>query len=79
MTARDPLANEIYRILLPLFGETMADSSLSSQCAALGVNEAHLSAAELPLLAERLRRAMVIFLGKAKAEEVARSIEGLRT
>jgi hypothetical protein len=74
----NPLATKIESYLAPLLGEMMAASSIKVQCKNIGVAPDELRVDDLPRLAERIEKALVIFIGSEKAKKTAEEIKNFR-
>lgn len=74
----NPLAAKVEDYLAPLLGEMMAASSVKVQCKNIGIVPDELTVADLPRLAERIERALIIFIGSEKAKKTAEEIKSLR-
>lgn len=62
---------KVFDILEPLAGKSMAQAILKVQCAAIGCTEETLQLKDMPELAERIKKGLVVFLGSEKAQAVA--------
>ena len=69
--------DEIVRILGDYVGPHMGRAALDAQCARLRIDPDRLSGADLVLLSERLVIGLRLFVGVAKAEEVAQALRRL--
>jgi hypothetical protein len=68
---------KIYEILIPLIGGLIARATINSNISALGIKEESVSRNDLPLLAEHIKKGLVVFLGSDAAEKVALKIKSL--
>ncbi len=68
---------KVYEIISPLLGEMMAQGTIKSRTAVIGVNEETLKKTDLPLLAEEIRKGLVVFLGGEVASVVSSKIAQL--
>jgi len=73
-TYSNPFAQQIFNILYPLIGETIAKGSLRSQCTKLGITENQINKEHLSKLADGVRKGLVIFIGTDEAQKVADKI-----
>ncbi len=74
----NPLAVKIESFLSPLLGEMMAHSTVMIQCKKIGTIADELKPEDLPKLAERIEKALIIFVGSEKARKTAEAIKSLR-
>jgi hypothetical protein len=65
---------KVFEILAPLVGEIMAKGVIKSQIASIGADVETLRKDELPKLAEKVGRGLVVFLGSDKASKIAERI-----
>lgn len=68
------IALKIESYLLPLVGELLTAATLKLQCEKIGTSVEHLTAMDLPTLVPRIEQALVVFLGKERADKVAKQI-----
>lgn len=74
----NPLAVKIESFLTPLLGEMMAHSAVKVQCKNIGIVPDDLTVDDLPKLAERIEKALIIFVGSEKANKAAEVIKSFR-
>ena len=74
----NPLTVKIENYLAPLLGELMAVSSVKVQCKNIGITPDNLKVDDLPRLAERIEKALIIFIGSEKAKKTAEEIKNFR-
>lgn len=67
-------AQQIHKMLTPLIGDTIAQGALRWQCNKLGISEEDLRRDHLVVLAEGIRRGLVMFIGTDEAKRVAERI-----
>lgn len=75
---KNPLAQKIYNVLVPLVGPLMAESTVRVQSKKAGTTPEYLSQQHLPLVAGEIEKALVIFVGTGKAQEVAQMLRSFR-
>ncbi len=71
------LVKRIEIVLIPLLGAIMSAATVKVQCAKLKIKPEELSIPDLPLLAQGVERALIIFIGSNKAAAVAASIKNI--
>ncbi len=71
----NPLAQKIELYLTPLLGKMMASSTIKVQCKNIGITPDELRTGDLTKLAERVEKALVIFVGSEKAKKTAEVIK----
>jgi hypothetical protein len=64
----------IARVLEPYIGKLMARTSASAHCNDLGIRSAVVDGQQIEALLEKLRLALIIFLGKDKAQTVVETL-----
>jgi hypothetical protein len=67
-------AQRIYDIIFPVLGELMAKGSLRTQCNNLGISEETIQQKDLPAIAEKLRKGLILFLGTDGSMQIASKI-----
>lgn len=60
--------------IAPFVGRSMAQASLDLHCEKLGIADDRLSPDELEALLERLRKALVVFVGQEKTTRLLREV-----
>lgn len=73
--AENKLSKRIEIVLTPLLGTLMASITVKMQCEKIGVTPETLSIPDLPKLGTAIEKALVVFVGSAKARDVAGSIK----
>jgi hypothetical protein len=68
----------IINILLPYFGQTIAEGALQLSCKSLGVDRTDIDSSKLPAIAKAIEKRLVVFLGTEKAAVVAGQIAALK-
>lgn len=68
------VALKIESYLLPLIGELLTEATLKVQCEKIGTSVDRLTLMDLPILVPRIEQALVVFLGKERADKVAKQI-----
>ncbi|MFH1783824.1 MAG: hypothetical protein ABH868_02850 [bacterium] len=71
----NPLAAKIEEYLTPLLGKIMAQATIKVQCKNIGITVEQLSLENLAGIAERIEKALVIFVGSEKAKKTADEIK----
>ncbi len=74
ITYNNQYAQKIYALLIPLVGDFVARSVLKTQASKLGLTEEKISKADLPNLAEGIRKGMMAFIGGDAAKQIASKI-----
>jgi hypothetical protein len=67
-------AQRVFEILAPLIGDMMAQGVIKSQSAAIGKEVTSLVKADMPKLAEKVGKGLVVFLGSDSASKVCNRI-----
>ncbi|HPR31526.1 MAG TPA: hypothetical protein PLK12_05510 [Prolixibacteraceae bacterium] len=67
-------AQKIYDIMAAYIGDIMSKGALRAQCKILGISEESIEAHNIPLLAEKLRKGLIIFVGSEGANQIATQI-----
>jgi hypothetical protein len=70
----NPYAQKIYDLLSPMIGDSMAKSTIKLKTGKLGITEESIKTSDLPILAQEIKRGLVVFLGSDTAEKVADKI-----
>lgn len=65
---------KVYDIIEPLVGDLMARGTIKTQMNSIGSNENTFQQKDLPLLAEKIKKGLVIFIGSDTAEKIATTI-----
>lgn len=77
ITYNNPYAQKIYTLLIPLVGDFVARSVLKTQATKLGLTEDKITKADLPNLAEGIRKGMMAFIGGDGAKQIASKISSI--
>lgn len=64
-------AQQIHKMLTPLIGDTIAQGAIRWQCNKLGISENDIRRDHLAVLAEGIRRGLVMFIGTEEAKRVS--------
>lgn len=72
------LKRRILSVLAPLFGDKMAEGTLTLSCSSLKISSDAITEPELIALSMDLERRMAIFVGKDKAATIGRLIANLK-
>lgn len=67
-------AQKIYDIISPFIGDLMAKGAIRSQCKKLNIAEDQIQKRDIPLIAENIRKAMIMFVGSENANTLANKI-----
>jgi hypothetical protein len=70
-------AEKIYELLCPLIGDMMAKGIIKVQATAVGKNETTLEKEDMPMMAEKIGKGLVVFLGSDTASKVCNRIAQL--
>jgi len=73
----NPYVQKNYTLLIPLVGNFVAWSILKTQTTKLGLTEEKISKADLPNLAERIRKGMMVFISGNGAKQIASKITSI--
>lgn len=65
---------KIESYLLPLIGELLTAATLKVQCEKIGTSVEKLSPMDLPQLVPKIEQALVVFIGKERADKVGRQL-----
>jgi hypothetical protein len=65
---------KVYEIIEPLVGDLMARGTIKTQINSIGSSEVTLHPKDLPLLADKIKKGLVIFIGSDSASIVASRI-----
>jgi|WetSurMetagenome_2_1015567.scaffolds.fasta_scaffold651500_2 hypothetical protein len=71
---KNPYTRQMLDILKPLVGELMAVSIIKTQSAKICIDEEHINIANLPILAEGVRKGLVVFIGSDNAQQVGAKV-----
>jgi hypothetical protein len=71
-------SQQIFTILIPLVGEIMAQGVIKSQSIKIGKNEDSLTSNDMPLMAEAIRKGLILFLGSDVAKQISDKIVVLK-
>ncbi|MBN2744078.1 hypothetical protein LX69_01861 [Breznakibacter xylanolyticus] len=75
---KNPLAQKIHEIMLPLVGEFMAGGVLKTQSKNIGISEDDIKPEHIPSLAEAIKKGLTLFLGSDVANKVCDQIKMIK-
>jgi hypothetical protein len=70
----NPYSQKIYFILSPLIGDVMSQAVIRTQSQKIGATDESLSQKQIPILAEEIRKGLVLFIGSESAKQVSQKI-----
>jgi hypothetical protein len=74
----NPYTKKIHAVLVPLVGDIVATGILKSQATKLGKVEESLVPEDSPMIAEGLRKGLVLFIGSEAANQLSSKIGQIR-
>lgn len=72
---QNEVSKQIHFILEPVLGRLMTEATIMTQCKRIGISPEFISFKDLPAFSQAVQKALTIFLGSYKAQEVAHTIE----
>lgn len=79
MTKYDNIyAQSIFELLSPVIGELMSKGAIRSQCNRLGISEEMIKREHVDIIAEGIRKAMLLFVGGDGARQISDRIIKLK-